>query len=62
LEKGEIFVPAITQSLEHPGGRDAIHTTTPRLPKYHPTGGHDSQPEPFYNLERNPVVTAKEEG
>jgi hypothetical protein len=61
LEKRKIFVPAITRTLEHPdGGRDAVHTTTPRLPKYQPTGGHDGQPQPIYNLERNHVLTAKE--
>jgi hypothetical protein len=37
FEKRNIFVPATIRTLDHPdGGIYAVHTTTLRLPKYHP--------------------------
>ena len=50
-------------TLDHPeGGKDAVHTMTPRFPKYHPRTGHDGHPLLFYNLERKPVPILQEAG
>jgi len=63
LEKTQIFIPTTIQTLNHPDGEiNTVHTTTPWLTKYHPTTGHDGQPQPFYSLERNPVPLAQEAG
>jgi len=61
LEKRAIFVPTTIRTLDHSdGATGAVYTT--QLPKYHPKTGHDIQPLPSYNLERNPLPTVLEAG
>jgi hypothetical protein len=63
LDKTKIFVLTTIRTLDHPDSEtDTVQPTTPQLPKYHPTTGHDSQRQPFYNLEKNPVPTVLEAG
>jgi hypothetical protein len=58
LEKRKIFVPTTIPE----GGKDTVHTMTPRLPKYHPRTGHEGRPLLFYNLERNPLLIVQDAG